>query len=205
MDREPRKVRVLIAGSEARDAQALAVALTGAGYEVLAREPDEGALERRVRELEPDAIVIHADSPARDTLEHLAVLHARAPRPMLMLCGEGDPRATRAAAQAGVSLYVVERLSAASVRSLVDMALLHFQDRQLLTRELADAQQALADRRAIDDAKCWLMEHEGRSEADAYHRLRRLAMQRGQRVADVARALLAAAGRGPGTGLASTG
>jgi len=199
-------VRVLIAGAAAADSRPLETALSQAGFTVLGRETDESALEARVRALEPDAIIIEADSPARDTLEHLAVLHSRWPRPMLMLCGEGDARATRAAAQAGVSFYVVDRLSAGMVRSLVDMALLHFQDRQQLARELQEARQALDDRRVIDDAKCLLMEREGLSEADAYHRLRRLAMQRGQRLADFARAVLSAAGRGvTGTAIATTG
>lgn len=205
MTQPTRRIRVLLAGAEARDALGLEGALAAAGYDVVAREADEAALERRVRELEPDAIVIHADSPARDTLEHLALLHSRWPRPTLMLCGEGDARAARAAAQAGVSLYVVDRLSPASVRSLVDMALLHFQDRQLLTRELARARQALEDRRAIDRAKCLLMEHESLSEAQAYHRLRRLAMKRGQRLGDLARALLARQARADGTAFAITG
>lgn len=201
-----RTIRVLIAGAAAVEACPLETALVQAGFTVLGREADESALESRVRELEPDAIIIHADSPARDTLEHLAVLHDRFPRPMLMLCGEGDPRHARAAVQAGVSFYVVEHLSPGVVRSLVDMALLHFQDRRQLTLELQEARQALADRRAIGDAKCLLMEREGLAEADAYHRMRRLAMQRGQRVADLARAMLAAAERTKaGTAFATTG
>lgn len=186
---------MLIAGDAAADAQPLEEALGQAGFAVLARESDEAALEQRVRELQPDAIIIHADSPARDTLEHLALLHRRWPRPMVMLCGQGDSRSTRAAVQAGVSLYVVDQLSPGVVRSLVDMALLHFQDRQLLRRELDNARQALDDRRAIDDAKCLLMEREGLTESDSYHRMRQLAMRRGQRMADLARVLLAVAQR----------
>jgi two-component system, response regulator / RNA-binding antiterminator len=205
MSQTTRRIRVLLAGAEARNALGLESALVAAGYDVIAREADATALEQRVRELEPDAIVIHSDSPARDTLEHLALLHGRWPRPMLMLCGEGDAQIARAAVQAGVSFYVVDRLSPAAVRSLVDMAVLHFQDRQLLTRELAQAQQALEDRRTIDRAKCLLMEVEGLSEAQAYHRLRRLAMQRGQRLGDLARALLARQARADGTTFAIPG
>lgn len=187
-----RKARVLIAGRDGVETRPLEQALTQAGYLVLATEADSATLEQRVRELEPDAIIIHADSPARDTLEHLAALHGRWPRPTLMLCGQGDRRAALAAAQAGVSLYVVDQLSPGSVRSLVDMALLHFHDREQLRQELAQARQALEDRCLIDDAKCLLMEREGLSESESYHWLRRLAMQRGQRIADLARVLLAA-------------
>lgn len=200
-----RNTRVLIAGDRPGEWQALDQALTLAGFTVLARAASDADLEVQVRDLQPDAIIIHADSPERDTLEHLAVLHSHWPRPMVMLCGEADARSTRVAAAAGVSLYVVDRLSPAAVRSLVDMALVHFQDRQQLARELREAREALDDRRAIDDAKCLLMEHEHLGEAQAYHRLRRLAMQRGQRVADVSRALLAAARReATGTAIATT-
>jgi len=197
------RVRVLIAGAPAGSRE-VEVSLRAGGFDVLDVVGDEALLETRVRELAPDVVIIHKDSPARDTLEHLALLHQRWPRPLVMLSPQGDRQIARAAAQAGVSFYVVEHLSPQAVGSLIDMAVLHFQDHQLLRAELAQARQALEDRRAVDDAKCLLMEREALSEAESYHRLRRLAMRRGQRLADLARALLAQKDRAAGMAIAFT-
>lgn len=59
-----------------------------------------------------------------------------------------------------------------------------------LRAELSRARQELEDRRQIDTAKCRLMERHGLSEKESYERMRKLAMNRGQRLADLARALL---------------
>ena len=55
----------------------------------------------------PDAIIIDADSPRRDTLEGLALLNQRFPRPTLLLSEQDDQRLAHAALLAGVSAYTV--------------------------------------------------------------------------------------------------
>lgn len=70
------RVRVLIAGEPA-GAREVEASLRAGGFEVLDVVADDTMLEARMRELGPDVVIIHKDSPARDTLEHLAVLHRR--------------------------------------------------------------------------------------------------------------------------------
>lgn len=168
----------------------LDAALRAAGFEVLATVAGGAAAHESVRRLAPDAVVIDADSPARDTLENLALLHRDSPKPTVMLAQQGTPALIRAAAQAGISLYVVEHVSPAALRSLVEVAMLHFHDRRLLAQALDDTRQTLASRRLIDRAKCLLMERAGLSEAQAYRRLRELSMNRSQPMADIARLVL---------------
>jgi response regulator NasT len=182
-----KRTTVLVVGGQT---EALERALGAAGFLVLGSVDSESDLDAAVRAHAPDAIVIHADSPARDTLEHVALLNRRTPKPVVMLCAGGDRALLRAAAQAGVSLYAVDGLTPALLHSLVEVAVLHFRSRASLLAELEQTRQSLDEGRTIDRAKCLLMEREALSEADAYHWLRRAAMQRGQRLADVARVLL---------------
>ena len=56
--------------------------------------------------------------------------------------------------------------------------------------ELSEARTTLVQRKLIDRAKGLLMERDRRSESDAYHALRKLAMDRNQRLADVARTVV---------------
>jgi response regulator NasT len=187
------KVQVVLIDSRRQRSQRMQRALADAGFIVMAVLHDKASdLHERIHALRPDAIIIDAESPTRDTLEHLALLGRRFPKPMIMLSDQGDTSLTREAAQAGISAYVVDELSSAMARSLVDVAMLHFHSQNHLHAELSKTQQTLQDRGHIDRAKCLLMERHGFSETRAYSVLRRMAMRRSQRMGDFARSLLSA-------------
>ena len=183
-------LRVILIDSRTERSERMQRALIESGFQVLAvmRETDD--LYAGLRNLQPDAVIIDTDSPTRDTLEHLGALCQRFPKPMIMMSDAADAALTRAAASVGVSAYVVDGLSPSVVRSLVDVAMLHFQSHRQLHAELSKTQQDFDDRRCVDQAKCHLMERHGFSEERAYGVLRRMAMRRQQRIGDFARALL---------------
>ncbi|TKI06567.1 nitrate regulatory protein [Martelella alba] len=72
------------------------------------------------------------------------------------------------------------------------LALIRRQDRRLqaLDQELAVLRASLDERKKIEQAKGFLMQHRGLSEEAAYHTLRRLAMNQNKKMVDVAAALL---------------
>lgn len=181
--------RVLIIDAQSERTQPLARALGAAGFEVagVVGEADDiyGAVDR----LAPDAILIDADSPSRDTLEGLAVLGKRFPRPILMLAESADTEMVRDAARLGISTYAVDGLSPALLRSLVEVTMAHFQTQRSLAGELQEAQQALQDRRVIDKAKYRLVRDLRMTEEEAYHQLRRMAMERNMKLVELARLL----------------
>ena len=169
-------------------------ALRESGFVILAVIREDADLYASMKNLQPDAIIVDAESPSRDTLEHLSVLSQAFPKPMIMMSDSGNTALTREAANAGISAYVVEGLSPAAVRSLVDVAIMHFHSHDQLNRQLSKTQQSLDERRLIDRAKCLLMERHGFSEKRAYGLMRRMAMSRSQRLGDFAKAILSAEG-----------
>lgn len=187
--RFPMPARVLIIDAQSERTRPLARALGDAGFEVagVVGEADDiyGAVDR----LAPDAILIDADSPSRDTLEGLAVLGKRFPRPILMLAESADTEMVRDAARLGISTYAVDGLSPALLRSLVEVTMAHFQTQRSLAGELQEAQQALQDRRVIDKAKYRLVRDLRMTEEEAYHQLRRMAMERNMKLVELARLL----------------
>ncbi len=187
-------LRVLLIDARQTETSRLAATLAACGFQVVAalREPEE--ILTAASRLEPDAIVVDTEAPRPDTLTLLAELARRQARPMLMLSELGDADLTRAAADAGASAYVVPCPSPETLRSLLQMAIMHFRGQSALQAELGRIRRELEDRRQIDRAKCRLMEHYGLSEHESYERLRRLAMTRGQRLADLARMMLASPG-----------
>lgn len=183
-------VRVLIVDAQPSRSERLEAALREAGFDVLATVDEHDDLSARVEEQEPDAVIADARLPSRDTLEDLGQLGRRYPRPMIMMAQREAPEMTREAARLGVSAYVVDGIAPAVMRSLVDMAIEHCQAHRQLRSELSRTQQALEERKAIDRAKCLVMERHGVGEQSAYRRLRKMAMDRRVSLSDLAHELL---------------
>jgi len=183
--------RVLLVGGDA----ALAAALTSAGYSIV-RAAEEDDLYALVERDKPDAVVVAAESPSRDVLEHLALLNRKHPQPVLLFHDGSDEAVVRRAARAGVSAYVALDLPPAVLRSLIEVATLHFEQTRALRQELSRVQRAQAERRLIDAAKSRVIQTLGLSENDAYKHLQVQAMNGRRSIADVARELLGAQGAG---------
>lgn len=167
--------------------------LVGAGYQVAALVPDTLDLFDQVQRLRPDVILIQTEAPSRDTLEHLALLGRDMPRPVLMFARERDSKVIREAMRAGVSAYVVDGLKADRIQPLVEVAMARFEEYRELRRERDEATRKLSDRITIDRAKGVLMKARDMDEDAAYNALRKLAMDRGQSLFDVASDVLAMA------------
>lgn len=183
---------LVIDESQGRAAE-ICAGLAVAGYQVAALVPDTLDLSDQVQRLRPDVILIQTESPSRDTLEHLAVLGRDMPRPVLMFAQERDSQVIREAMRAGVSAYVVDGLKADRIQALVEVAMARFEEYRELKRERDEATRKLSDRITIDRAKGVLMKARGMDEDAAYNALRKLAMERGQALFDVASDVLAMA------------
>src|SRR5690349_14839428 len=125
-------LRVLLVDARCGDASRLCGVLQQSGFNVVGTLQESDDVLAAVSRLAPDAIIIDADSPRRDTLEGLALIGRTHPRPIVMLSEQGDSALVRTAAEAGISAYVVDGISPQSVRSLVEVAVLHFHGHSLL-------------------------------------------------------------------------
>lgn len=180
-------LRVLVVESSRERAADVCAALALAGHQVAAVLSSAMDLSDQVLATKPDVIFIQADSPSRDTLEHLATMNRDCPRPVLLFSQDTDSAMIRRAVKAGVSSYVVDSVSAERLDSLVEVAIAQFEEFQTLRAELDDANRKLSERIVVDRAKGLLMKARGLDEEAAYHALRKLAMERGRKLADVAR------------------
>lgn len=146
--------------------------------------------EDEVQAFKPDVVVVACDSPDRDTLESLREASQANPRPIVMFADRSEPGLAEAAIQAGLAAYVVDGLSPARVRSVLEVALSRFRVMQEMRAELSKAKADLASRRTIERAKGLLMKERGLDEDAAYRILRKLAMDKGRPIAAVAADLL---------------
>jgi len=183
-------MRVLVVDGTTERADALREGLERAGYTVAASLESPLELLRAVESTQPDVVVIHTDSPSRDVLEHIVVMSRDQPRPIVMFASDDAPGIIRDAVRAGVSAYVVDGLEPARVKAIVEVAVARFTEHQRLREQLAHAEQKLEERKLVDRAKGLLMKSRGMAEAEAYAALRRMAMERGKRIGEVARRVL---------------
>lgn len=148
----------------------------------------------------PDVIVVASDSPDRDTIESLREATAANPRPVVMFVDRSEPGLAEQAVLAGVSAYVVDGLSKARVRSVLEVAMSRFQLMNGLRQDLEKAKADLASRKTIERAKALLMKERGLEEEAAYRVLRKLSMDTGRPLGAVAADLVAFAGVLKGNG-----
>ncbi len=186
-------LRVLLVNDTEKPIGQLRQALLDAGYEVLDEVAAAPALLKAVSTQQPDVVIIDVDSPSRDTLEQLALIHRQAPRPVVMFSADGDDQLIRAAVSAGVTTYVVDGLAPARLAPIVQVALARFEQESGMRRQLDEVQGKLRDREQIDRAKRLLMDKRGMSENEAYAALRQQAMKQGLKLAEVAQRILAMA------------
>jgi two-component system, response regulator / RNA-binding antiterminator len=176
--------------TEAERSRSLRIALLEHGYNIVAVLPADAYLPERVAQIGPDMIIVDAESNARDTLEHVVMATRDERRPIVLFTQDEDMSHVGAAIAAGVTAYVVAGLAPERVKPVLDVALARFQHEEALKRELADARAELSDRKTIDRAKGLLMNRHAISETEAYTRLRKAAMDKGLKLADVAQRIL---------------
>jgi len=171
----------------------LRIGLLEGGFNLIATLPADVFLSDRLAQLQPDMIIVDAESDARDALEHVVVATRDARRPIVLFTNDEDTTHVKDAVAAGVSAYIVAGLEPARIRPILDVAMARFEHEQSLRRELADAKNELRDRKVIERAKAMLMQRQDLSEIQAYDKLRKAAMNKGLRMAEVAQRLLDAA------------
>ena len=101
----------------------------------------------------PDVFIVDTESPSRDTLEHVAVLSATDPRPIVMFSSDRGSDTIREAVQAGVSAYIVDGLAAERVRPIIEVAIARFESYQSVKTELAQMKTKLSERKLVERAE----------------------------------------------------
>lgn len=181
------KPRIMVVDESESRSLELRLMFQSLGYDVVAEVTNPVDIYDRVALLRPDVIVIDTDSPSRDTLDHVALLSERDPRPIVMFSQDRDATTIRAATRAGASAYVVDGIDAARVVPIIEAAVARFEAYQAVRDELVQTKTRLSERKAIDRAKGILMKARGITEDEAYAALRRMSMERGKRLGEVAK------------------
>lgn len=187
-----RALRVLLIDDGAHRVGLIRDELTRQGHLVVGVVDSAVLIHDCVLRLVPDVVIVDSESPSRDTLEHLATLGHQSPRPVVVFAEDPAAGPMQAALRAGVSAYVIAGLHPERLAPVLQVAIARFEQDRALREQLDQAQSRLVERKLIDRAKGALMDEIGLTEEQAYAHLRRLAMDRGQKIAEVAERIVAA-------------
>ena len=178
------------ARTQAERSRALRIGLLESGFNLIATLPADVFLADRISQLQPDLIIVDAESEARDALEHVVFATRDARRPIVLFTDDNDTTHVRDAVAVGVSAYIVDGLSSTRIRPILDVAMARFEYEQNLRLERDQARYALQERGLVDRAKALLMDKQALTEAQAHAKLRKVAMDKGLKLAEVAQRIL---------------
>lgn len=188
-----RRLRVLLVDDSRERRASIEASLAEVDCDVIGFVSSGDDVLARVKQTNPDVVIIDLDAPSRDTLDSLHAVQSTAPRPIVMFTQDDNGATIARATRAGVSAYVVDGISKKRVRPILDAAIERFQQFRDLARELERTKAQLEERKLVDKAKGILMQKRGMSEEEAYKALRSLAMSSNRRLVQVAEGIIDAA------------
>jgi len=187
------QLKALLVNDDLERSNLIRQALRACGHEVVSDVPTGSDLPAAVGSHNPDLLVIDSAVPGNTLLAGLRELALQSPLPVVLFTGEARPEVIHRAVRAGVSAYVVDGFEPRRIGSIVNVALARFSETEHLRRELAQTRANLVERKTVERAKGILMKQRGFDEPQAYHALRKMAMDRNLRIGQVAENVIAVA------------
>lgn len=146
-----------------------------------------------VKDIKPDVIIFNLQTPSANLLADLLLLNQQLPLPVIIFAADGHIDTINQAIQSEVSAYIVDGFANRRLTSIIHVALARFRHQQSLKNQLEDAKAQLEDRKLIDRAKAILIKTQNFTENEAYHTLRKLAMDRNITLGEMAKNVIAMA------------
>jgi AmiR/NasT family two-component response regulator len=184
-----KKLNILIADDESIIRLGLKHILEEAGHTVYDAENGASAL-RLAEGCKPDLVILDIKMPVMDGLEAAHLLLNRMQVPVIFLTAYGEQELIERAARLPVMGYLVKPIKEAELLAMIEVAAQRFGEHARLAQTTAELEQEVSSRRIVDRAKGLLMQSEGISEFEAYHRLQQRAQIERRTLLEVAQGLI---------------
>jgi two-component system, response regulator PdtaR len=182
--------RVVIAEDEAIIRLDLKEMLEEEGFEVVGEASDGDAAVRLAEERSPDLVIMDIKMPGMDGLSAAEKIAEKDLAAVLILTAFSQKDLVARATEAGAMGYLVKPFQKSDLLPAIDIALARYQQMAAVRAEARDLGEQLATRKAVDRAKGKLMDDEGLTEAEAFRRLQKKAMDERRSMREVAEEVL---------------
>jgi two-component system, response regulator / RNA-binding antiterminator len=176
---------------------ATALLLVDAGFTINQAFPLSSQWVHTSQQQPPDMLVIVVTRPNSDVLQQLKNLREQPVCPVIVIAYRAEADVTRSTILAGADTCITGRISADRIQSFIEVACIRFELTQGMQKTIHDLKEQieslesrLNERRDIDRAKGLLMSLHKMSEDDAFNAMRRMAMDTGNKLGDIARNLI---------------
>jgi two-component system, response regulator PdtaR len=160
------------------------------GHHVVGEAETGTDMVRTVLALEPDVVVFDIHLPRLNGLDALRQIYQERIVAAVAITGDRDQDLVRRALEEHVLAYLVKPVEAHQLGAALLVAWARFDELRDLTAENANLRQTLQNRKIIERAKGVLMKRHRWSEAEAFRRLQRGAMNRRTSMIQLAQAVL---------------
>ncbi len=174
--RRPPPRTVVIAEDEALIRMDLAEMLAEEGYEVVGQAGDGVRAVELAQEHRPDVVILDVKMPLLDGIAAAEQISGARIAPVVMLTAFSQRDLVERARDAGAMAYLVKPFSQSDLVPAIEVALSRFTEVVLLEREVADLNERLATRMAVDRAKGVLQNQLGLSEPESFRWIQKTAM-----------------------------
>lgn len=163
------------------------------GFEVATLKLQNLDMVEVVKTLKPDVVILNLYTPDKTVLAMMRDINQLHSVPVVMFAEDQQTETINQVIKAGVSAYIVDGLEPKRLKTIIEIALARFKEQQMLKDELKKTKTQLEDRKLVDRAKAILMQSQGYTEDQAYHALRKLAMDRTVSIGEMAKNVISMA------------
>ena len=168
--------RVVIAEDETLIRMDLAEMLGEEGYDVVGQAGDGARAIELAEELRPDLVIVDVKMPVLDGIAAAERIAGQRIAPVVILTAFSQRELVERARDAGAMAYLVKPFSKSDLVPAIEMAVSRFAELDALEHEVADLNDRLETRKAVDRAKGVLQKELGISEPDAFRWIQKTAM-----------------------------
>lgn len=143
------------------------------------------------KEIKPNIIIFNLDTPSKSLFSDLQTLNQHFALPVIMFTNDDNIDNINLAIKAEISAFIINSLEPNRIKNIVNVAVTRFKHQQSLKNALEEACAKLEDRKQIDRAKAILIKTQHFTEDEAYHTLRKLAMDRKITLGEMAKNVIA--------------
>jgi AmiR/NasT family two-component response regulator len=180
-------MRVLIADDDPIIGLALTQRVRALGHEPIGPVLNGAEAIAMAESTLPELYLFDVEMPVLDGLEAAAELASRGlRRPVVVVTGVEDPELVERAIGSGVGAYLTKPIVDRELEAAILLAATRHRELEALEAEVAQAHEALADRKVVERAKGLLMAALGLSEPEAFRRMQDAARRRNLRLVEIA-------------------
>lgn len=144
----------------------------------------------QIEHCNPDILVLATEDMSPEILRQLAEINQLSPLPIVIFSENDSPTVIKKVIKVGVSAFVVHEVLPQRLKSIIAVAHERFKEIQALRNELKQTKTQLESRKYIERAKGLIMQQKQLDENEAYKTLRKMAMDQGNSLAEVAKNII---------------